>query len=508
MSDIAAATHNEATEKVRCDDARCGNDRVQITFAAMSSRRPRGEEGRMMGHVDKGRKRMAGHWRPWSTLLGASFSLWAGAAAIRAEGEMISNVKAELPGGRFPICLIVDDPTPCVNPLYFYRKDVDKQPPGKFKSWEGKGTMVRDIPLAFLKEYAEWISRNNIRGKFSVIPFPMGLGSVAEGLEGYDKKEVDEWIKTAREKIAPVCDLGPEMLTHTNGLDLKTRKLLSTPEPDLISGMNVEQMTEYMATGIEILKKAGLTATGVTQPNYYKGDQASVYAKAVLAAVKKVNGEKLVWYFIDIDAKSANVLPKILYLDKANKEASVSIIAGADEPMWACVSGGGDVPKMADYYIGADGQKGRFLDLMKGESYLVFYTHWQSLYGNGTKKGFLTVQEIAERVKNFLGDRVKWMKTSEIARYFVASQTHEVKIEGRGKSATLAFKFPFSCPEFTVSCDAAVDGDGKIKVACDGKPMLEVSSRKELKENSWFREGKKIYFSFPLQETTKIEIGY
>ena len=468
-----------------------------------------------MRPITKGRKQMTGYWRPWSTLLMASFLLWAGAATIRAEGgELISNVKAELPNLRFPICLLVDDPTPCVNPLYFYMRDVDKLPAGSFNTWDAPASvkMVRDISLDFLKEYAEWISKNNIRGKFSVVPFPMGLGSIAEGLEGYDKREVDEWIKITREKIAPVCDIGPEMLTHTLGLDLKTRKLLPTRtkrdaawEATVISDQNLEQMTEYMTFGLEILKKAGLIATGVTQPNYYKGDQAGVYAKAVLAAVKKVNGAKLAWYFIDTDGGAQTILPKTMYLDKANKEAVVSIIAAAAEPTWECVTGKGDVSKIADYYISADGTNGRFVDLMNNGSYLTFYTHWTSLYGNGTKKGFMVVQEVARRANLHLGDRVKWMKTSEIARYWVASQTYEVKPDQEKGMIVLRFQSPFTCPEFTVSCDLV--GDGKILPSCGGKPMREVTSRKDLKDNSWFRDGKKLYLCFHLQEAATVLIS-
>jgi|GEM_PF-56278 len=430
-----------------------------------------------------------------------------GSAVAVVAGTTISNVKVDLPNGRFPVSLLIDDPAPGVNPLYYFRRDVDKLAAGQFKSWEASPdvVMVKDIPVSFLKEFADWVCRSSVRGKFSVVPYPMGLGSIAEGLDGYDRKEVAEWIKVVREQIVPSFDITPEILTHTLGLDLKTKKLLPIAEHKLTSSQNLEQLTKYMTTAMEILKKTGLTAVGVTQPCEFKGDQANVYAPAVLAALKKVNGIKLGYYFLDVDEKSAKVLPKIMYLDQANGEVVVSIPAATVEPMWEAVSGKGEVNLMADYFVTADGQKGRFLDLMKTGSYLTFYTHWQSLYGNGTRKGLLAVQEIERRVNQHLGDRVKWMKVSEIARYFTAGQTCKITTSQEKEKVTLILNAPFTCPDFTLSFDLIIDTD--IAITIDGQPVTKVAARRELKENGWVRDGSKVYLSFPLKALTKIEIS-
>ncbi|MBU4201225.1 MAG: hypothetical protein KKE37_03530 [Verrucomicrobia bacterium] len=441
----------------------------------------------------------------------------ASATVFRCNAEEIGivNLKSELPNLRSPIVLFVDDCCPGINAFYYERRYGENLPEDRlFKDWElseagvPKNTkMVQRIPLSFLKEYAEWASQNNVRGKFSVIPFPGGRGNITEGWEDCTKQETEEWIKIVKEKIAPICDITPELLTHSQALDIKSKKLLPIPEWDYTAKLNLDELTEYISLGLKTLKEVGLPATGVTHPRRYKGNQ-DMLVKAIMEAMKKVTGEKLVFYWVGFDTDSLPIRPRIAYLDKEKGEAVVGMPVACQEPMWKCTTGGGDVSKMADYYLDSDGKNGKFNNWINTGSYLIFYVHWQSLYGNETKKGFLAVQEILKRVQARLGDRVKWMKASECARYFVASQTFEVKSSQEKQRIVLAFNCPFACPDFTVSGEMA--SDRKIKVTCDGKAMQEVSARKGLKENSWFREGKKIFFSFPLHETkqTKIEIVF
>jgi hypothetical protein len=70
---------------------------------------------------------------------------------------------------------------------------------------------------------------------------------------------------------------------------------------------------------------------------------------------------------------------------------------------------------MADYYISRDGAKGRFVDLLRSGGPIVFHAHSQTLYSNGTEKGFMALQEVVRRVGEHIGDRVEWMKIGEFA---------------------------------------------------------------------------------------------
>lgn len=75
-----------------------------------------------------------------------------------------------------------------------------------------------------------------------------------------------------------------------------------------------------------------------------------------------------------------------------------------------------------DYYIDADGKSGILLDhIRNGAPYFLFYAHWQGLNpANGV--GWSAFTTVIDRIRAYLGDRVTWMRPSEIAeRYRRAS---------------------------------------------------------------------------------------
>jgi hypothetical protein len=77
-----------------------------------------------------------------------------------------------------------------------------------------------------------------------------------------------------------------------------------------------------------------------------------------------------------------------------------------------------DIRRDADRYISEDGQRGLFVDRVKQRKCLIFYTHIQTLYGNGTKSGFKVFQTAVERLERHYGDRIQWMTGLEICRRF------------------------------------------------------------------------------------------
>ena len=89
--------------------------------------------------------------------------------------------------------------------------------------------------------------------------------------------------------------------------------------------------------------------------------------------------------------------------------------------------GEGDPEKLADYYISEDGKSGRFLDLLSTNSPLVFHAHGQTLYSNGSKKGFLSLQVVIARMKKYLSGRISWMKIGEFADWNIKQQEKHEK---------------------------------------------------------------------------------
>jgi hypothetical protein len=74
-----------------------------------------------------------------------------------------------------------------------------------------------------------------------------------------------------------------------------------------------------------------------------------------------------------------------------------------------------------DYYISADGKSGAIVrHVQAGAPYCVWYAHWQGL-NPGKGVGWPAFTTVVERIKKHLGERVVWMRPSDITgRYHKA----------------------------------------------------------------------------------------
>jgi len=77
-----------------------------------------------------------------------------------------------------------------------------------------------------------------------------------------------------------------------------------------------------------------------------------------------------------------------------------------------------DIQADAGKYIADDGRSGQFVDAITKHKCLIFYTHSQTLYGNGTKSGLKVFQIAIDRLHKHYGERIEWMTGLEIARRF------------------------------------------------------------------------------------------
>lgn len=112
--------------------------------------------------------------------------------------------------------LIIDDPAPCINVYWWHVAERQKTDKPTLTSGE---PVVRDVPVEFAVELAEVLQRRGIKGKFSVLPCPAGLGSITQGLQGHSQAGVDRWLAIVRRQIAPRMDITPEILTHSKAID-------------------------------------------------------------------------------------------------------------------------------------------------------------------------------------------------------------------------------------------------------------------------------------------------
>ncbi len=318
-----------------------------------------------------------------------------------------------------PICFIVDDSEPVINPLYYCEQQVRKNEVPRQQSGE---LVERTIPLEMIERFSTAIRRHRVRGKFSVIPYPAGLGSIIDGWEGADQREIEAWLKIAREQIQPLMDISPEMLTHTMALDLATRQPLGESEQEWSHKQTVETLLPYITYALELLKKAGFDATGVTSPwNFAKMSEAA-YAQAIFTAEQTVYGRKLSWYFLDIDDVNLHGVQSHVYYRDGSGGAVVHIVSKCADFFWPTMESRETseeyIREIADHYLDRTGKSGRLSQLYDAGVPIVFHTHWQSLYSNGRYTGQKALELIFERIeRNWAGSgKVQWMKCSELAR--------------------------------------------------------------------------------------------
>ncbi len=409
-----------------------------------------------------------------------------------------TRIEIEKPRLGIPVSLIIDDAAPVVNALYYFRLQINQ---------EGYDQLVKRIPLDFLEQFAAVVQKWGMRGKFTVIPYPAGLGSILEGWEGCDKAELEIWLALVRSAIAPHFDITPEILTHTLALDLKTRQLIPEPEHIWMASRTQAELSEYMSTAVDLLRQAGFAPTGITQPCYFKGDRPS-YDQAVLEAIRPPGGDPAgtaAFYFIDFCPDKAPVPPHpVVLLDRERGEAVVSMLAYADDYFWnSQYPNPPGYLQMANELITADlpqQQAGRLVELMRAGAWATFCTHWQSLYSNGSRQGLAGLEEVAKRLANTFGARLLWMTNSEMARYRASEEALRTTWLDEH---TLQLNSAFACPDFTLTLAGRTvkrvelaSGQGAVQVlrradTGDGRGLMA--------SGSWQPDGKRLTACFDLQ---------
>ncbi len=412
----------------------------------------------------------------------------------------------EKPLNRCPITLLIDDPSPCINPLYYFASQVPKdavdyhytKKDGKWyfdSDSELKFPIAPEIDQEFVHEFAQWVNSAEVRGKISVVPFPAGLGRVDRKLVGFPQERVKDFVLVFKNQVSKKFDIGPEMLTHTRALNLKTKKLIgSISEHDWSQKQDEESLTNYLSFALQILKAAGLEASGVTSPcnfGMYVEDQ---YARAVLRAGIPILGKKVLWYFLNVDKDSQIVDHKIMYLDREGGEAVVSLMGSMNDPLWTAQLT--DLPyevwetERINPVLSADGNAGRIADQVRSGSYVTIVTHWQSLYSNGSRYGLRGLGELVSRINKLLGDRVLWMRCADIAQYLACSATvtFGVQITSSERTATrIDLSSPFACKDFTFSLEAdEMPSEIVLNLEeAETQKLEKVSLPEFLKSNTW-----------------------
>jgi hypothetical protein len=442
--------------------------------------------------------------RAGTALAGASLIGSAPRLLAQSPGERPArpgDVTVLNPRARVPVGLIIDDSTCLVN--------VNRFAIPQFDEANGHGAAVYqrnwrewplEIPDSFVRKFGEWCAEHGVKGKYSIVPYPACVGRLDRILPGWTPAEVRDSIKLVRELMMPNWDIHPEMVTHTRVIDLKTghpyedHSLKFMENWEWTTGRSADEIGEYMAYALRILKNVGLPCEGITTPGGFGTRALPQLAQATLQAVRSVFGAEIPHYFRHLyDRGEQSVAPRVEYasgLDGADPRCVVSIIGCTGD--W---TGGWDntPPGGVDKFITADLQSGRMVDVISRGEPGMMLAHWTGFYWNGQELGFKIFQEVVRRL-HAKYDNLIWMKLSEVSRYWAAKELTRIE---RNENK-ISFHAPFAAPDFTVKFMASPNAVPRRRVQNDLAPLKEVSSPLKLTANTWCREGTQMTACFSL----------
>ncbi|QDT15475.1 hypothetical protein [Alienimonas californiensis] len=442
----------------------------------------------------------------------------AGRSVLRAADQPpadAAGVTVLSPRGRVPLSFVIDDSTCLVNLGRFATPQFAEAWPNRAEYQKPWQTWPAEIPDAFVRSFGEWCAEQGVRGKYSVVPNPACVGWLDRTLPGWSAQALADSLALVRDLMSPNWDVHPEMLTHTRVIDLKTGrpKPLTGPAdmenwyPGRGAEVSTDELAAYLAASLRVLKNCGLPCTGVTTPGGFGNGVEDRLAPAVRQAVGDVYGGEsepggLVRHFFKYvrlgDDPVAAEVRDVRNLKDGTPECVVTVPAATGD--WF---GGwtGDDPLQDELYCNADATGGRMVELIERGDPAVMLCHWPGLYNHGAETGFAAFRRIVTALHARFGERVLWMKLSEIARHAAAKQFTAI---ARPAGGDVLLDAPFACPRFTLQIDGPADRlPPRLERLGDGPPAVqelkEVAAAAAVDQNTWRRtpEGVVVCFDLP-----------
>lgn len=343
-----------------------------------------------------------------------------------------------MPSDTINACLIVDDFP--ANASYWVREQqtafgYEPSATGRF------GTNWRNLakaplfPVALVREFADFVDEFDVKGKFTVLPFPAGLGRLDRSVRGYSDEELTELLDLVRERIAPRFDITPEVLTHSMALDPKTEALLPHAETAWVTHLSTagrqDELREYLRFGFAVLKNVGITARGVTMggmsdpsgiaegKSLLRGDHREGLAEALIAVEREFCPEVATTFLYTgappvTEAGRTMGVSETIYTtpDGARVFELRSDVCG--DPLLGVFRGQDIVESETDKFVSADLASGVLIDCAEAARPVVFTVHSQTLMSLNTANGFSILRQAIRRLHERYGRRLLWQTSLEL----------------------------------------------------------------------------------------------
>jgi hypothetical protein len=254
-------------------------------------------------------------------------------------------------------------------------------------------------------------------GKFSIVPAPGGLGDVVQGIAG-DPEGTRAWLETAKRRLSARFDFTPEGITHNLAVNLETGEYFPQGESEWSQTQTRATLEPYLIRQLELLREAGVDATGVTSPWVFGIQVEPEYVASIVAAQRTVYGREFSWYFLHMLHDRPSARPWVAV--KEGETTLVAIPSTVDDFWWETI----DSPRADPDYVSAvtnriltaDGRGGKIRAVLDAGGWPVLLTHWQSLVSNGLGTGLDVLDELGRRIQETLNGEIEWLSCLEMAR--------------------------------------------------------------------------------------------
>jgi hypothetical protein len=284
------------------------------------------------------------------------------------------------------------------------------------------------------RQFADLVEEFGVRGKFTLLPCPAGLGRLDQSVRVLPDAELAALLEIVRSRIVPRFDICPEVLTHTMAMDPATGGLLPHAESPWIAHLAARQdptaLLAYFRLAWTVLAKVGVKSTGLTvggmndpsgiakEGTLPDGRHREAIGKAlftIMREFKQTNRNAFIFCGNNPDSERSapRFTPNKCY-ESPEGERLYNLLIFPREVLLNLYYGTGDVLQEAEPLISADLARGELVEHVESGKTLVFHAHCSTLSSLNTGLGLKLLREILTRLHKRYGKRLQWMTPLEL----------------------------------------------------------------------------------------------
>ncbi len=287
-------------------------------------------------------------------------------------------------------------------------------------------TSPHSVPANTFRTFLDFVASEGIAGESSLI---LGSGWQSHGLLSRPTSDLEHaYIEQVQRAFDCGIDTHMELMTHGGLYDFDRD---CVPEGAVHEGVwlhepevSLASYESYFERIIAEGERIGVRFTGATWPGCSCGACERRYAELKESGSFGVNPN--VWQALLNLAKRGKFRGRTVpcfTLNSPDAAALDPVAAEGEYGVYDLLPNAHDrfgiwdndlAHVDADYYITADGEAGRIVELVRSQApYCLFYAHWQGL-NPATGVGWEAFTQVVTRVRRFLGDQVVWVRPSEL----------------------------------------------------------------------------------------------